>query len=1408
MSDTFKLPDGSIIIEDENEEVVDEVVKDKDLQLQDTTEVIKELEEREEPIGLDTLKEKGILSEDNITGTLTEETVRGFSKIIDKVQGKEVDEDVSLVESLTGAGISAGIKIPKGLVTFGTLLYDITQEEGIPYDETLTGKLTEAFEQTTLGKIEQAASDVAAETAAGKITEAIGQLYGAGKIAQKTAIPVIAKTSQKVRQLVSSIKSGRYVKTTNNLNAARAVKEANKLNKITGKDKFIAIAIGGGVGGGFIVSDVENIGTFGDWDFLDFLPTGLDRNEREQGAEDAKRQLLNRLKFGAELGFPIIPAVVGTGKIGKLILQKGKDLTYSDSMLERWVDRFVGRPFRSRSNKTQELFDGIQKLEGKKSAIKVLAKDAAADFDDTIRAISKETRGAAQAIKDPEGMSKIISEFMFTSTDDIVKGKSIAFPGFSSKALKTFTEAMEKLGVSKQSIKKIVNDSTAFRNTTAGLKSLISASKNVTVGTEKLNKILNERIKNQLSVDYKIIDDNRGLFNGFRPAAESIKEVAQVLQRYARANRKTLDDETANKLVTDITKNAFKDKTTGALVFDIGEQSALADKAVQRVNIGKYITTGKFKPDGAGGLIQTKSDLQAFKDLFGEYRNAQKGIYAVASELGETIARDKFYQTLLDDSNRIAAAIKQGNPDVIRGQIGRPIFFKNYNDAVVSLPNQTISKTPLSLKTALPDTIYKSPLDGYFTTVPYGEAIRIGDAVAGSALTRSAIYRALMLIPKGLSQAAKTILGPFTHARNFFSSMFTTIHRGNILIPPGKIVEFLNRSRKSVQPQLLYRMTGNPKYRNAPPDQALYRFLLEEGVTNQNIVARELEGIFSDITQLRTANMTTDKWFNKILNTGTRKFKRLYDVAQDLYTAEDDLFRVYNFLAEFYKLDNAFNVAIKKGIKDINGKVVTQATKPSELELMKEAAQIVRETVPNYAYVSDFVKGVRRSPLGSFAAFPAEIYRTGVNTTTRALFEIKDPIRKQIGFNSLVGQAATYTAIPVIATEAFRLLYGITRDQVNALREVLPTWSEDNTILPVYENGKYKYIDFSHGFFYDTMIEPVQTTLSTVQRDLDKPLVPLLLDSMVKSTGKIFQPFIQESIWIGTVLDIFARKGKTKEGRQIWNERDEPGDKFSAAIEYAAKELSPGSREQLIRLYKALTDQTVKGTKYEIPDELMGLFGFRKVPVNLEKTLNFRIQEFNRDTRSERNLIFADTRTGDPVKDDNIIIKQFVKANQQRYETYSKMRRLYDAVKVLGMRDKKIGEEFADRNALRLYGFIENNRFDPFNVSSDVIAAYAKESEERDIPNPLNRRVLKKLEKMRKDMSKLKLNEEFNIDVEKYLLPEADTSMVPPLPETPAPNVSVAQAAPNTMTTGLTPVEQALLSEEEKMILLKDRGMA
>ena len=183
------------------------------------------------------------------------------------------------------------------------------------------------------------------------------------------------------------------------------------------------------------------------------------------------------------------------------------------------------------------------------------------------------------------------------------------------------------------------------------------------------------------------------------------------------------------------------------------------------------------------------------------------------------------------------------------------------------------------------------------------------------------------------------------------------------------------------------------------------------------------------------------------------------------------------------------------------------------------------------------------------------------------------------------------------------------------------------------------------------------------------------------------------------------------------------------------------------------------------------------------------------------------TRSGDPIDDMNIIIRQYIEANKQRYDSYNSMRRLYDALKVLGMRDDAIAEEYNDRKALKLYGFIENNRFQPFSVSTDVIAAYAKESEEKNIPNPLNEKVLKQLEKIQEDMFDLKLNQEFNINVEDYLLENPKTSVLP-LPEQSMPNPEIMQASLPTNQNGLTVTEQALLSDEEKMIRLRDRGLA
>jgi len=1280
--------------------------------------------------------------------------------------------EISTGESVANAMVSGLIKIPQGFVNFGTLIYDAFQEEGIPVSKSLTARVNNKFENSVLGVIASQAEDKARETAAGKITEAIIQLYGAGKIAQKTAVPAVTKITQKSRQLadklVGKIKKNRYVKTTNNKNLYNAKKKVDQLNKASGFDKFVGVTVGGGLGAGAVVMKAEDIGTFGD--FIDVIPTKLDREEKESASEDAARQLHNKLLFGAELGFPIIPFFYGIGSIGKMISTKGKELAYSNRAVERWVDKFAEK-FRARSFKAEDIFVGTQKLEGTKAAVKLVADDFSKNIDDSLKIISKETKKASQAVE-PATLSKMMSEFMLTTPDSVIN-KKIVFNGFSKESTKAFSEGMKKIGVSDFSVDKIIADADLFRRTIADLKQAVLSGKNINVGSKQFNEIMNDRTKNFLSSDYKIFDGNRGFLNGFKPALETKREVADVFARYSKANKAPIDEDEAMQIVDNIIKQASKNPVTKTPEFPFGTKNFLDDKAVQVKNIAENITSGgKFKPDGKGGLIQTKSDLQAFKNLFGEYKDAKKVIFNSMQDMGEILGRDKFYSNLLKASNEL---IKNGE---------RGLFYKSYDEALVNFPNQKIfaGKDGLKLKTNLAEEIYTSPIDGKFTRSDFAEAIKIGDDIVSTPLTKSVPYRMLFLIPKGVTQAFKTVLGPFTHARNFTSAMVTAVHSGNIFISPMAMGNAIKMAYKATQPQALYRATGNPRFRNTPEGQGLYKFLLEEGVVNQSAVYRDVEGLISDIAK-------GGDYVSKFYNSMGKKLKGAVKVAQDFYVAEDDAFRIINFLGEKHKLKQAFKSAVEKGIVK---------KMPDDIELMKEAAGIVRETVPNYAYVSDFVKSVRRSPLGNFASFPAEIVRTTANATQRSIKEIKDPIRKSIGYRRLLGQGITYAALPIAAVEGGRALYGVSREKLAAMRELLPSFSKDNTVIPVYENGKYKYVDFSHGFFYDTLLNPVQSVLANVEAKGEAPLLEGMVTGFGKAMAGFMEPFVSESIYLGVVLDLFARKGVTRRGTRIFNERDLFGNKLSAAFKHAAYQLSPGSLPQVKRMIAAATDQTVKGTQYEIPDELMGLLGFRKVPLDLNKSLNFKLAEFRDFERSERGLIYKGSLTGDPVKDQELIVKQFIFANEQRFETFNSMRRFYDALKTLGMRDKEIKKEFDDRGMKPLYKKISSNRFKPFEISDRMKEVYEQLAKEKGIPNPLNKRSEKQIKRIIKRLKKQRLNKDFIID-EKMYVSDASSMQTPPLPNLPSPRI-MAQTQNIDPNTNLTQTQEALLSPEEKVI--------
>ena len=109
-----------------------------------------------------------------------------------------------------------------------------------------------------------------------------------------------------------------------------------------------------------------------------------------------------------------------------------------------------------------------------------------------------------------------------------------------------------------------------------------------------------------------------------------------------------------------------------------------------------------------------------------------------------------------------------------------------------------------------------------------------------------------------------------------------------------------------------------------------------------------------------------------------------------------------------------------------------------------------------------------------------------------------------------------------------------------------------------------------------------------------------------------------------------------------------------------------------------------------------------------EKNFDFKIAQFNESKRNEAKKIFEDLRTGDPITDKNLIIRQYFEANKSFYEDYSKLRRVYDAVKTLGMRDGKIEEIFGARNEMPLYQNIEDNQFFPLLISKRAALQFAQ----------------------------------------------------------------------------------------------------
>ena len=81
------------------------------------------------------------------------------------------------------------------------------------------------------------------------------------------------------------------------------------------------------------------------------------------------------------------------------------------------------------------------------------------------------------------------------------------------------------------------------------------------------------------------------------------------------------------------------------------------------------------------------------------------------------------------------------------------------------------------------------------------------------------------------------------------------------------------------------------------------------------------------------------------------------------------------------------------------------------------AADSTRNNIPNYEYVGEAIKTLRKLPLGTFVSFPAEIIRTGFNTLQSSMRLMSMAETRAQGLKRLTGVVGTGAALPVGAVE-------------------------------------------------------------------------------------------------------------------------------------------------------------------------------------------------------------------------------------------------------------------------------------------------------------------------------------------------------------------------------------------------------
>lgn len=526
-------------------------------------------------------------------------------------------------------------------------------------------------------------------------------------------------------------------------------------------------------------------------------------------------------------------------------------------------------------------------------------------------------------------------------------------------------------------------------------------------------------------------------------------------------------------------------------------------------------------------------------------------------------------------------------------------------------------------------------------------------------LLQNSFYQSLIAY-KAAVQTGKTVFSPATQTRNFGSAGFFPMHVGHIggaasVTDAFKIVldDIFGAGRTVNEADLIKRISRK----------------IELGVLDENIVASELGAILKDIKAGKLQSL--GKLAERVENT------KFYKQATRVYAGGDNVWKWYGHEYYMSQLKGAFrNIDdIKRFFEDIHGiefntkNIMTGATKTLDEGIEEAAAFLLRETYPTYSKVPEFIKAIRKLPIGNFVSFTSEILRTGFSTSAIAMKHIASDNQalREMGYRMLSGQAITLGGMTAGTVALGHALTNVTPTQMEVYKQYFaPEYMQYSTLIPVsnHKDGTFKVFDLSRYNPYDIIVSSAKELMKVAERknyskemsalkeqlevlDPDSAEAKAIRQQMkdlgvrIRMNKKLDSDKIESSnlktylnavgplynavtgtffgIPIGAEAFIEAYTGRTRQGSPIWSKGMTPTEIFDRAMGHLFKTIEPGIISSGRKLfYSVRGDVSGVGQPLEVDTELFKLAGGSNVTVDILGSLDFKISDFQKSFREAR----------------------------------------------------------------------------------------------------------------------------------------------------------------------------------------------